>query len=201
MSTQTQPRVAAGPTNAGEFAAIVRPQTLTLDKPVIADVFATEEMVAEFAAIDFDLADSTAPFCAIATDATQSLDVRRTAARSAIERADDYVLHARHALSDDGTGVAGIAAEASDDDMVLDAAMSMYLLEEREPGDEHLFGIDMAALVYSCDLAANADSWGRRYRDETAGFGSETDFGAYEPNDPKGLDMDDLLERADLARG
>lgn len=159
MSIHTQPGVT-------HLAQVIGPKPVPVGPPVIADVFASDLMIAEFTSIDFDLSDSTAPFCAIATNAAELGEVRRVAARAAIERADDYVLHARHALSDGGTGVTAIAVEAAEDDVVLDAALAIYALEEFEPGDEHLFGVDMAAIVFSCDRAANADSWYRQYRQD-----------------------------------
>lgn len=182
MSTQTKPRVLAGVPAAGEFAVTARPD----NGVALTEAFASDQLVAEFAAIDFDLADSTARFRQVALDPARPIDERRTAARAAIERADDYVLHARHALSDDGSGVASLAVECAEDDVVLDAALSVYATEELEDGDEHLFGIDLAAIVYQCDQASGADRWGRRYAAETRVTGHQLD--AYDADDPKAID-------------
>lgn len=195
MNLQTQPRVLAGAPTGGEFAVAPRATngvTLTQTSDL-------ERLAVEFAAIDFGLADSTADLHRVATDPTRPTAQRRTAARAALGKARDGVLHARHGLADDGGGVAGIAQFVADSDAVLDEAMRRYSATDMfEDGDEHLFGVDLAAIVFEMDRDAETEGWARQF----AATPREPDLEAlaYDRGDPKGMDLDDVFERADAAR-
>lgn len=191
MDNSQQPRVPEGVAGGGQFSEINRPQITTIDTAVTS---------AEFAAIGFSLADSTAGFCAIATDPAQPMEARRTAARAAIERADDSVISARHQMSDEGDGVTVLATSAADDDDVLDSALGAYIRADYGSGDEHLFGVDLAAVVYEADRESTTNMWMGRYYGASRSEETYDPRDAYESDDPKAMILDDLFDRADLAR-
>lgn len=176
-----QDRVRPGVPTGGQFGVIAHGEPATSLPPV--------DLAGELASLGFDLADSTAPFHAVATDPGRPAVERRAAARAAIERADDYVIHARHALSDDGTGVAGLAVAGASDDALLDAALETYASQAFEDGDEHLFGNDMAAIVFEAGRDLVARRWDRAYAaSDNARPQALFPREAYEPGDPKHVD-------------
>jgi hypothetical protein len=162
----------------GEFTAMVHSAPTTTLTPV--------GLAGEMASIGFDLADSTAHFHAIATDPSAGAPERRAAARSAVERADDEVIRARHSMSDEGSGVAYLAVLCAQNDSALDSALVTYGEEEFEDGDEHLFGNDLAATLFDQDRNREYAARDREYlatpRPQTL---TEDDLLAYDYGDPK----------------
>jgi hypothetical protein len=186
-----QDRVRPGVPTGGQFGVMAHEEPTTSLSPV--------DLAGELASLGFDLADSTASFHAIATDPSRPAVQRRAAARAAIERADDDVIHARHCLSDDGTGVAGLAVMFARDDVVLDAALEEYASQEFEDGDEHLFGNDMAAILFESRPGGLARTGVRlQARAEAAGDEDPT----YDADDPYGADLmsdDEIASMAGLS--
>lgn len=162
----------------GEFTAMVHSTPTT--------TLTQADLAGELASIGFDLADSTASFHAIATDPNVGVQERRTAARSAVERADDEVIRARHSMSDEGSGVAYLAVLCAQDDGALDSALVAYAGEEFEDGDEHLFGNDLAAALYDQDRNREYAARHREYLSSPkAQTLTEDDLLAYDFGDPK----------------
>jgi len=195
MSTQT--RIPAGAPIGGRFAV----SPLAQADVVLTDT-ARDVLAGEMSAIGFDLADSTAAFHAVATDPTRSDAERRDAVRTAIDTADDAVIEHRHGLTDEGTGVTGIAVELARDNDAVDAALADYATQDLEDGDEHLFGVDLAAFLYRVDRDHQASAWGAAYAAAPTALApvTEADLDGYEPNDPKRAVLAEMVVQQRTAR-
>ena len=155
MSTQT--RQPAGAPIGGQFTTHPQAEAgLTLPAP-------NTRLIHELANLGFNIANSAAAQHAIATDTTQPVETRRAAVRTALETATNDVLRTRWNLSDNGDPVTDQALKYAATDEFIDAGMARYAEAEYEDGDEHLFGVDMAAALFQEGQDRTVNYWAKQH--------------------------------------